>query len=646
MKKLFITPLLLFMSLFALAQVQKGTVRLQNSGKKPVSGVKILYTGAKATESDAAGSFRLVFAGKKPGDIVFMEKIHKQGFELVNFKELEINKISNQDAFGVDIILAPAGTLEAARREYYRISNTAMMAGLDREKSTLKAQLEQAKITQKQYLQKYEELKNQYEEQRKNLDILAEKFARTNFDDMGAVQREALELFKAGKIDEALKKLQGADLIGQAKKVIEEEKRLNILQQDINEQKARAQKQKIETIGAIYLEADIYLLRYEILKAEKLYDQLLILDSTNLEVLQKVADFYCANGRFVKALRLYSQIVTSPQANDLQKADAYQSMGELYTQTSNHKQALEAYNQSYNLYLKMIGLDFGKIKKSELNQPGTEAYNELMGKMNQNEDGNILIKQKIVVICGIIGEIYLALGNTQEGFNYIDNHIVLGYSVSNLDTTNVDFKQEMAMGNYRLAELFVANGDPRGQAMMFYKSYNQMEKDLFKAYPNNLNLKKSLADSYDKLGNFQLSSDSVEQAIISYQEYNRLTKEIFDTSPQNLKLKSDWAKSQGSLGDGNFTIGDFNKALKYYQEYNRLAKEISTTDGNDSQFKSNLADSYLRLGHFFEYQKDKVKTKTNYEEAKKLYQALKNVFPDSKAYSDNLAYVEEKLLGL
>ncbi len=58
----------------------------------------------------------LLLQNKKPGDLIFMERIYKRGFELVNEKDFEITKISNTDRLGVDVILAPLGTVEAAKK--------------------------------------------------------------------------------------------------------------------------------------------------------------------------------------------------------------------------------------------------------------------------------------------------------------------------------------------------------------------------------------------------------------------------------------------------------------------------------------------------------------------------------------------------
>lgn len=64
-----------------------GRVVLLNSGNKPVSGAEISAVGAGATLSADDGTFKLVFANKKPGD-EFVMSVEKEGLEVVNTKEL------------------------------------------------------------------------------------------------------------------------------------------------------------------------------------------------------------------------------------------------------------------------------------------------------------------------------------------------------------------------------------------------------------------------------------------------------------------------------------------------------------------------------------------------------------------------------
>lgn|GEM_PF-1796124 len=57
--------------------IQNGLVREQNSGKKPIADAQIVFSDAVPTTSDQAGDFRLAFAGKKVGDLIFYKEIKK-----------------------------------------------------------------------------------------------------------------------------------------------------------------------------------------------------------------------------------------------------------------------------------------------------------------------------------------------------------------------------------------------------------------------------------------------------------------------------------------------------------------------------------------------------------------------------------------
>ena len=308
-------------SLFAqTALIQSGLVREQNSGKKPVADVQIIFSQAAPATSDQAGKFRLVFAGKKAGDLAFMTEIAKKGYELVNYKDLEHVKLSNSDQLGTDIIVAKAGVLEAAKKDYYAISDKALKAGFEKQKAILRGALDKARLSEKQYQDQFEALQKQYENQRKELDNLSEKFAKVNFDDVSALFQEALQLFKDGQIDAAIKKLEGADLNKQTAKIIKEENSIADDEKALAERKKVLQKTKKEQIETIQLLAQMYVTNLDVDKAETQYDQLLLLDSTNLDILRGCADFYRENHRYEKALRLYPKIISHPQAEELQKA--------------------------------------------------------------------------------------------------------------------------------------------------------------------------------------------------------------------------------------------------------------------------------------------------------------------------------------
>jgi tetratricopeptide (TPR) repeat protein len=308
------------------ALIQSGLVREQNSGKRPISDVQIIFSDAVPTTSEQSGKFQLSFKDKKAGDLIFMTEITKKGYELVNKKELEVIKIGSSNNLNVDIILAKEGTVNAAKKEYYGVSDKALLAGFNAQKQKIQNQIKNAELTQQDYLDKLEDLQKQYERQKMSLDVLSEKFARVNFDDVSEVYKEALLLFKEGKIDEAIQKLEGADFMTRSTKHIEERKRLETAKDSLSNQKTDNNKGIQEDIQALLKQAQIYVLKGQYNEAVPYYDQLLLLDINNLTILQTCADFYKQTQLIDKALPLYPKIIAHPEVEEKQKIKATQDM--------------------------------------------------------------------------------------------------------------------------------------------------------------------------------------------------------------------------------------------------------------------------------------------------------------------------------
>ena len=312
-----------------IAVIQNGLVREQNSGKKPIAGVQVIFSDAVPATSDKSGKFRLAFSGKKAGDLILLTEISKKGYELVNEKELHGLLIGSTDQLGVDIIMAKAGSIDAAKKEYYAVSDKALLASFNKSKQKLQAQIQKEEITQQEYSDQFEDLQEQYDRQKKSLNALAEKFAKVNFDDVSAVYKEALELYKAGKVDEAIIKLEDADYIVHSDSLIAEGIRIDAALLEIAMQKEENEKGIREDTQAMLRQARLYVHKGQYANAEPLYDQLLLMDNANLTLLQESADFYKKNKRIDKALALYPKIINHPQATEAQKMNASRDMNQL-----------------------------------------------------------------------------------------------------------------------------------------------------------------------------------------------------------------------------------------------------------------------------------------------------------------------------
>ncbi|MEO0641766.1 MAG: hypothetical protein AAFY70_18685, partial [Bacteroidota bacterium] len=205
---------------------QEGMARRINSDKEPMPGVSVRFKDAGSKTSGQDGRFTLTFQNKKEGALIFMEEIVKAGFELVNEKDFDIMRITNTGKLGVNIIMAEAGYVNAAKQQYYNVSDSALRASFALEKRKILRKLEKAELSDAETEAELKILQERFEIQKESLDKLSEQFARVNFDDVGDLYEEALKLFKDGYIDSCKRKLENAKLIDRAKKGIQERERI------------------------------------------------------------------------------------------------------------------------------------------------------------------------------------------------------------------------------------------------------------------------------------------------------------------------------------------------------------------------------------------------------------------------------------
>ncbi len=438
------------------AQIQTGLVREQNSKRRPVGGVQVTFSDAVPTTSDDAGNFRLAFQGKKAGDLIFFSEIKKSGYELVNGKDLEVLKISSTERLVEDIILARAGTVDAAKKEYYGISDKALLAGFEREKKALRDKLQKKELEQQDYLERLAVLQEQYDVQKQNLDALAEKFARVNFDDVTPVYQEALELFKAGKVSEAIARLESIDPARRTEEIIKEEKRIADAQAELDSQKVALAREKRQQIANLRLLADMYGVQFDPAKAESQYDQLLRLDSTDLEILRDAADFYLENHRYDKAKRAYRLVIAHPRAEEWQIANAFSFIGELHTATGSLPDALDAYTKAF------------------------EAYE----KLHQQNPSKTFYKNNLASSYEKLGSTHTSLGNLDKALTFFEERSRLGKELYAAYPQNVGFKNGLATSYLLLGQFFRDEKKDSKKAKAYIRKGYDLYAELVRDFPN------------------------------------------------------------------------------------------------------------------------------------------------------------------
>ena len=572
MKKIFsiIISSFIILSLTAQTIYQEGITREINSNKKPLSGVAIKFENAPSQVSGDDGKFQLAFKNQKIGNLIFLEEVKKSGYELVNRKDFEVTKLSNTNQLGVDVILAAAGYVDAAKKEYYGVSDKALLAGFEKEKKGLRQQLNTAQLNQDEYLSQLQSLQQQYDWQKESLDALAEKFARINFDDVSPIYQEALELFKAGEVDKAITTLENTNPAERTKQIIEEDKRLELAQKDINQQKAKNAIIKKEQITILRALADMYNVKFNPLKAEQQYDDLLRLDSTDLEILSDAADFYREQHRYEKAKNIYPKIIAHPKAEPWQVALAHGQMGVLFATTGNLNKALESYtqcNRSYHTFLKADSL-------------------------------NSFYKSNLAISYEKLGSTHTALGNLDKALKYFEQYNNLEKQLFEAYPNNVSFKNGLAISYEKLGSTHTALGN-LDKALKYYEEDLNLTKQLFEAYPNNVSFKNGLAVSYYKLGDFCKNINQIKKSREYFLGAEKLWKELSVDAPQYVQFKRFLNIVRNDLKNLeenpikiiNNQIRTETDTIKLYQLYTALCDTLRIYSKKDNNYQSDFAQA-------------------------------------------------------
>ncbi len=152
---------------------------------------------------------------------------------------------------------------------------------------------------------------------------------------------------------------------------------------------------------------------------------------------------------------------------------------------------------------------------------------------------------------------------------------------------------------------------------------------------------------YDRIGNYYETTGDLSQALANYEKYNQLEAQLYEAYPDNIGFKNGLAISYQNLGNIQSSLGNLDKALAYYGQYNELKAQLYEAYPDNVEFKNGLAISYSKLGRLYQNGfQDKEKATIYFQSAKKIWTELANSFPDYVEFRNNLDWAEKTLTAL
>lgn len=188
------------------AQIQQGVVKTIGRPNKPgvaLSGVTIRMRGAlNAVVSSQTGEFRFSMPNKKDGDPISLLSIQKNGYELKD-RDLLGRQLVFSSRVPIEILMVDQKQLAADKKRIednaYRVAERNYQKKLEE----IEAQKQKNKITTEQYRQELEQLQDKYEKYLALVGDMADRYARTDYDQLDSIDREINVCIENGDLDKA-----------------------------------------------------------------------------------------------------------------------------------------------------------------------------------------------------------------------------------------------------------------------------------------------------------------------------------------------------------------------------------------------------------------------------------------------------------
>lgn len=190
----------------AQAQTQQGyikTIGRPNKKGEPLSNVSIRVKGAhNAVLSDEKGKFVLLMHGKKNGDSYALQQVRKSGYQL-NDAGVIGRSFAFSDRVPHTIVMVSTSQLQ---KDKQRIENNAYRVAeknYRKKLQELEQQMKEKAVTAEQYRKEIRRLQGNYEKYISLIGDMAERYARTDYNEMDSIDREINICIENGDLERA-----------------------------------------------------------------------------------------------------------------------------------------------------------------------------------------------------------------------------------------------------------------------------------------------------------------------------------------------------------------------------------------------------------------------------------------------------------
>ena len=522
MKKIFLLISLLFVAVTVNAEMQQGYTKtrgkLDAKGQlipgQRLSGVIVETDRGKVT-SEKDGAFSLAI----PNGKFVLKKVDLNGYILNDFEQLRTYSCSttpialvliHPDEYTSEKVYAQKKIIRTLRRT------------LQEREDEIDSLFEQQKISEQEKNELYQKLYADEQNSQKLVEEMAERYAKTDFDQIDEFQRQVANLIINGELEKA-------DSLLNTKGNIEEQIRENqqldeanrrereeLTQREDNLTKSEAfsTKTKEGLAARCYSKYEIYATKHKNDSAAYYLELRASIDTTNVEWNLRAGKYILEyKAEYKKAMSLFERGLRNCNDKDLEST-CYNLIGYVYHVLHNFNTALEYYEKSLDIRLNLYGEQHASV---------ATIYNN-------------------------IGGVYEILKDYSKALEYYEKALSIKISILGDNSVDVATSYNNIGGIYDSLNNFE-------KALEYYNKsleirilfYGENHKDVAKVYNN-------IGAAFHKQNNF-------EKALEYYEKAFGIDIIIFGEKHPNV------ATLYGNILTANYKLCRYDEALEYAQKF-------------------------------------------------------------------------------
>ena len=186
-------------------QVQGYVKTIGRPGKPgvPVPNATIRWKGTvNSTVSGKDGRFTSTMPGKKDGDAIVLQSVNKQGYELQD-KGIIGRPLVFSTTVPIVITMVSTAQLQADKHRIEQNAYQIAERNYKKKISQLNKEVEEKKITAEEYHQQLVDLQNKYEAYQSLIGDMADRYARTDYDQLDSVDYQINLCIENGELERA-----------------------------------------------------------------------------------------------------------------------------------------------------------------------------------------------------------------------------------------------------------------------------------------------------------------------------------------------------------------------------------------------------------------------------------------------------------